>query len=137
MTLNFIVRIKPQAKERPRFAVVNGKRITYTSHKTRAFETIVRNEAKKKIKKAFDCELSLKIDFFFKKPNKPSRGYPSKGDLDNYLKAVMDSFNGVVFKDDSQVSHIECSKKYGSFDVVSISVKPLPCDNTDENTRQN
>lgn len=34
-----------------------------------------------------------------------------RGDIDNYLKLVMDGLNGVAYDDDSQVRHIEVTKK--------------------------
>ena len=35
-----------------------------------------------------------------------------KPDIDNYLKSVMDAMNGIIYKDDSQISSISIIKKY-------------------------
>ena len=35
------------------------------------------------------------------------------GDVDNFLKAVMDALNGICYIDDAQVTHISGTKNYG------------------------
>jgi len=45
-----------------------------------------------------------------------------KPDIDNYIKAVFDGLNGVVFKDDSQVIFIGATKKYSDKPGISVTV---------------
>lgn len=43
-------------------------------------------------------------------------------DLDNYIKAVLDALNGVVWEDDSAIVEITARKVYGEKPMVRISV---------------
>jgi Holliday junction resolvase RusA-like endonuclease len=43
-------------------------------------------------------------------------------DIDNIFKLYSDSMNGIVYVDDSQVFHIECSKYYGAIPGTFITV---------------
>ncbi len=42
-----------------------------------------------------------------------------KPDIDNLLKALMDSLNSVAYADDAQVTRVECSKRYAEQDEAS------------------
>ena len=56
-------------------------------------------------------EIFLRAEFYKKRPKNPaSRNW---GDLDNHVKAVMDSLNGICFVDDRQVVEIHATKQYG------------------------
>ena len=35
------------------------------------------------------------------------------GDVDNFLKAVLDALNGICYQDDAQVTHISATKNFG------------------------
>ena len=57
--------------------------------------------------------LKLSLCFKLAPPKKKTREYPTgRPDLDNYIKAVMDALNGWVWKDDSQIVHVEACKLY-------------------------
>lgn len=51
-----------------------------------------------------DVPVVATIDFYRKR--KPT----SRSDIDNMIKAILDSCNGIVFEDDSQVVEIHCRK---------------------------
>lgn len=57
-------------------------------------------------------EIKLVVDFYFERPKKPARGYPSRGDLSNFLKSFEDALNGVAWVDDAQISEIVARKIY-------------------------
>ena len=40
------------------------------------------------------------------------------GDVDNFLKAVMDALNGICYKDDGQVTQISGTKNYGEPHII-------------------
>jgi Holliday junction resolvase RusA-like endonuclease len=44
----------------------------------------------------------------------------TKPDIDNYLKSVLDGCNGILFKDDSQVTYVTASKVYSTTPGVSV-----------------
>ena len=54
--------------------------------------------------------IRLHADFF-----KNRRGLLQKnwGDVDNFLKAVLDALNGICYLDDAQVTHISATKNFG------------------------
>ena len=59
-----------------------------------------------------ETPVRLEITFVCKKPKKPANSYP-KGDVDNYVKAIMDSVQGHGFiKDDRQVVTLWAQKRY-------------------------
>ena len=46
-----------------------------------------------------------------------------KPDLDNIAKAILDSLNGIAYKDDSQIVSLLISKKYSDRPRVEIALK--------------
>ncbi len=64
----------------------------------------------------FTGEIKLHADFYRPKP-KPRKGKPEQvsfvGDVDNYLKAVMDALSKIVYLDDRQVVQISGAKIFG------------------------
>ena len=55
--------------------------------------------------------LYVEITFFCIEPKKPAKQWP-RGDIDNFIKALFDSFNGVVWGDDDQVVTVLAHKVY-------------------------
>lgn len=55
--------------------------------------------------------LIVDVVFHCKRPKKPTKMWP-RGDIDNYVKALFDSFNGVVWGDDDQVLQVTATKVY-------------------------
>ena len=58
---------------------------------------------------------------------KQGKAYPiTRPDLDNYLKAILDASNGVLFFDDSQICSLGDSRKeYGEEEQVIIEIEEL------------
>ena len=54
--------------------------------------------------------IRLHADFFKKRKGLLTKQW---GDVDNFLKAVMDALNGICYRDDGQVVHISATKNYG------------------------
>lgn len=51
--------------------------------------------------------------------------YPiGRPDIDNYIKFVLDALNGVFYKDDSQVVHIESIKEYSTEPKTIVRIYP-------------
>ena len=107
--ISFKVDITPVPKGRPRFW--NGHAVS--DPKTRKFEREFRLAAKSHAPASpFAGPLHLTAIFNLLKPKRPSKNYPSRGDLDNLLKSVSDSLNGLFWKDDTQLVSIDAAKKY-------------------------
>ncbi len=67
--------------------------------------------------------LHVEITFYCKEPKKPTKEWP-RGDIDNYIKALFDSFNGVVWGDDDQVVRVTAEKVYCHTDArVEVQIR--------------
>jgi crossover junction endodeoxyribonuclease RusA len=100
---------KPKVKERPRFG--NGR--TWTPKTTSEYE--------QKIKEAWDgptFESTVSVDIILYKDKikitlteqEPKTKSTLRGDIDNYVKAILDGLNGSAFIDDKQVISIKARK---------------------------
>jgi|SRR6185369_4421281 len=116
MTQYLKIMTKPVPKGRPRLSRYG----TYTPTKTVVFENTIRHEAIKAGIKPIDGAVSIAVIFKHKKPKNPSKSFPSQGDLDNFLKAVLDALNGIMYKDDSSIVQITTSKEYADHDSIEI-----------------
>ena len=65
----------------------------------------------------------VELECFFVKPKSSKFAYPPKGDCDNLFKSVADAGNGVLWKDDSQLVRIICSKKFASEEGFLITIR--------------
>lgn len=45
-----------------------------------------------------------------------------KPDVDNITKSILDSLNGIAYKDDSQVTGLEVMKEYGEIPMVRVII---------------
>ena len=54
--------------------------------------------------------IKLHADFFKRRKNPHGKGW---GDLDNFLKAVLDALNGIAYVDDVQVIQLSATKNFG------------------------
>jgi Holliday junction resolvase RusA-like endonuclease len=80
-----------------------GKKGLYMDKEFAKLKTYYSSEFRKQYKeKAITSNLSLIIEFYFKDKR--------KRDLDNYLKILLDSMNGLVWKDDSQIQELTLRK---------------------------
>lgn len=112
--------IDPVAKERPRFSVRGGIPRAYTKAKTRNYERDLACIAslQQKGKPPLEGSIIILVTFYLKRPKTVKRKYPDvKPDIDNYCKALCDSLNGIVWKDDSQIIDLFASKRYSEADA--------------------
>lgn len=114
------------AQGRPRFTTINGHARAYDAPKSSGFKNLVAmiaNEnmrgqplSEKPIELRLTVTRSIPSSWSKKKKLQAQDGQlapTSRPDLDNYLKAVLDALNGIVFKDDSQVVILSALKQYG------------------------
>ena len=119
MKVNFIVPGPCVAKPRPRFSSKTGR--VYTPNTGHKYEKLVR-ECYGDNPSFEDKFISIKIIFWFEIPKSYSKqkrqdcaeGFirPSRADIDNYIKSVLDGLNGVAYKDDRYIYKIEAEKRY-------------------------
>jgi Holliday junction resolvase RusA-like endonuclease len=113
--ISFVVPFKPMGKERPRMGM--GGRF-YTPPRTREYENLVATHAA--IAMGFERPLEgrvvLQIELYpdqavvcVKELDRPKPA-GRLVDLDNAAKALADAMIGIVYKDDSQIDHLEITR---------------------------
>lgn len=121
MTLHVLVPGVPVVKARPRLGR-RGK--VYTPKHTLDYQHTVawRTAAAMKAQgvKQFAGPVSVTVDLSFG-PCKTAGAIP-KGDIDNYVKGVLDGLNNVAFADDKQVVELIATKRYGDDASASILI---------------
>lgn len=109
MAIKFTADLEPVPFPRPS---TNGKR-RYNPPRYSIFKDVLGHLAKIAMKgqAPFTGKIKLSIVFYKLRPaDITSRNW---GDLDNHIKAVMDSLIGIAFIDDRQVSKLTASKEHG------------------------
>lgn len=132
MIFDFIVEGKPRGKERPRL----GRYGTYTPKKTKEYERLVEEAFTLKYGNIEPIEGAVYANIIavFEVPKSYSKKrrqeilenenlYTHKPDGDNIAKAILDSLNGLAFKDDSQVVHMKVTKIYGEKSFVHVTIE--------------
>ena len=110
MRVDFTIPSAPVPKSRPRFNTNTGR--AFTDDKTRIFENIV--SLAYGARHYFDDNyIRIRMKFKFEVPKSYSKKKridalegkirPTKADIDNYIKSVLDGLNGKAFKDDRYV----------------------------------
>ena len=125
----------PHGKGRPRFRRTGNFVSTYTDAKTKTYEALVKESAKKAMGStdpletpvAFYCHIRLPVPKSYPKKRVEaclscSEWPTKKSDIDNYCKSIMDALNGVVYLDDSQVVYLLSTKKYSTVAGVDVIV---------------
>ena len=145
--VEFFVPGKPVAKGRPKFARRGPGVVAITPAKTREYEAGVASVAHAAMLRGGHAEpfagaLTLTVEVTVAPPVSWSAkrraeacdGFiaPTKRpDLDNFIKAVLDGCDGVVWRDDSQVVGLDARKHFGEQPgvrvvVVQADVRPAP-----------
>ena len=136
MQIMFTIYGEPVAKGRPRFAKRGNYIQTYTPVKTKTYEDEVRLLATKAKGSGSTLEGSVSVFIYisFSVPQSYSKRkreaclsgeekHTKKPDLDNVAKAVIDGMNGIIFKDDSQITSLHVTKVYAETPAVEVMVK--------------
>ena len=135
MKYSFEILEKAMGQERPRY---NTKtHTTYTPQKTKDFEEKVRWSfvSKYNIEKEASYEpFRATITAIFKPPVNTSKkrlkeiigtSYMKKPDVDNLAKAILDSLNGLPYKDDNQVVELLVRKEYGLENRIIVELEEI------------
>ena len=110
--------MEPIAKARPRL----GKHGVFTPTRTRKAEAFLKLHFNKYSPSDKPC--SVDITFGCTHKNKGLWGKPksSRPDIDNLIKTVLDSMNGTLVKDDSQIYTITSRKIYSEVGRIEITL---------------
>lgn len=130
-----IVEGKIKGKDRPRF--FRGHAVT--SAATREYEKLVKDSYIMQDGRLLETPVKISITIFHKVPKSASKKDKQlirdgikqpikKPDIDNVAKIILDSLNGVAFRDDAQVIKLSLVKKYTeSIERVEFEVKEYKC----------
>lgn len=132
--IKFTVYGEPVAQGRPRASTVNGHVRMYDPKKSRDYKHYVRLAASQhKPKELLTGPLKMKVKVFRptlksfskKKKKQAEEGTlrpTTKPDVDNYVKAIKDALNSVIWKDDSQVVDLQVSKFYSENPRIEVEI---------------
>ncbi len=117
--IKLIIDIEPVAKGRPRISFRDGKVRGYTPQKTQEAQDYIKAVLAEYKDKMFPAHVPVKltVTFWRKKPKwtlKREFMPVRKSDLDNYVKLISDSINGILVKDDAQIVSVEAKKRWSS-----------------------
>lgn len=134
MIVTFLVEGEPQGKGRHR---TTKKGINYTPDKTILYENWVKVcYQTRTINKTLEGPLAMYIDAYYKMPKRGSikkkeqmrKGISrptKKPDGDNIAKAVLDSLNGIAYKDDAYVVDLTVRKYWADEGFIKIRLEEL------------
>ena len=136
MHVTFKVEATPVGKGRPKFARRGNFVSTYTPTKTRDYEDLIREAARKAMGTNEPLKTPVAAYIYITVPIPQSYSKKrfkaclegierpcKKPDCDNVMKAFLDAMNGIVYDDDSQVVSLHGTKVYGTVGLVEVLVK--------------
>ena len=135
--MQIIVEGKPEPQLRPRATRIGNSIRLYDPKTTTDYKNLVKWTAKRQWEgKPLECPLVVELDIYRPIPKSTSKKRRKlknervirpvvKPDIDNYSKGILDSLNGIVYKDDSQVVSLIANKYYSDNPRVEIRVSKL------------
>jgi crossover junction endodeoxyribonuclease RusA len=107
----FDIPLKPKAKGRPRA----GRHGMYTDKATREYEELIAKTYRDLNGPKFEGNIMLTVTFQTTHIHVSILGVKEesklRGDVDNYVKSLLDGLNGVAFDDDKQVVSLRAYKR--------------------------
>lgn len=87
-------------------------------------------DAMRQLPHPFQGAVRLDLVFSWARPRRSNATYKStRGDIDNYVKLVLDACQGVLFEDDAQVAILYAEKAFFSQPFTSVICTPLEDEN--------
>jgi len=137
--MNLTINIPPMPQSRPRFTSRGDYTRAYEDKKMTAYKNAVADCVRRQ--KGADVltgNLSLVLDFYVETPNYLKNRKKSqerlkneqiwcgnRPDLDNYIKAILDACNGVLYLDDNQIVMMSSRKVYSLDPRTEIKIEIL------------
>ena len=134
--VTYLVEGNPIGKGRPKFARRGNFVSTYTPTKTRDYEDLIKEAARKAMGSNELLETPVTVAIYITVPIPSSyskkrteaclSGFErpiKKPDIDNVAKCFLDAMNEIVYKDDTQVLTLHITKVYGTIGMVEVMVK--------------
>lgn len=146
MKVNFTIDGEAKGKERPRFSKNTGR--AYTADQTIMYENWIKLLYRSTVKHYFQGNVRMIVNCYYgitkkdreaiNKNNIKTKEYQEakakldglsrptkKPDLDNIIKAIADSLNGIAYKDDAQIVEIESKKFYSETPRVEVTIQDI------------
>lgn len=134
MIYEFEVPGKVIGKGRPRLNSYTG--VVYTPTRTKDYESLVEQYFLLKYPrfKVLEGRIKVSIIAYFSIPKTTKKADinemlennispTKKPDIDNIVKAILDSMNKFAFKDDNQITKLKVEKKYAIEDKVYVKIE--------------
>jgi Holliday junction resolvase RusA-like endonuclease len=124
---------QPTGKGRPRL----GKGNVYTPRETVNYEDLVRKTyIIGNYGKQLEGQLCMRIKAYYEIPKTASKNMiqgmttglirpTKKPDIDNVIKIIADSLNGLAYRDDSQIVGIQAEKWYSTEPRVEVEIEEI------------
>lgn len=138
MKVSFFIPGEPRALGRHRVTITKGKIHNYDDPKSAEYKNLVAMLASQQMNGMPPMEnpISVTITVHRQIPQSWSKKRQrealageirptSRPDIDNYVKCVFDGINQIVFKDDSQVTHVTARKMYSTTPGMSVVAAEL------------
>lgn len=142
--MKMILNIEPKPQARPRFARRGNFTTTYEDKEMKTWKNKCRLLITKHYadQPALEGALRTRVKFFIKPPQYISKvkknrqaltdeiiPVSKKADLDNYIKALFDSANGILYKDDGQIAEIYAIKVYSTSPRIEFEIEEINREN--------
>lgn len=133
-SITFIIPGQPKGKQRPKVTVQGSYAHAYTPKETANYENYVRVMYQINKDRVFlEGAIKAEITAYFPIPKSTSKKnralmlagivkYTKKVDCDNLAKIVLDSLNGIAYKDDAQVYELFVKKLYDEKPRVVVTL---------------
>lgn len=117
MTIKFRVDLTPKPQERPRFSSSSKP---YYSVESQNYRAAISRAAQRAMgeQAPLSCPVAVTLDFFKKR----DIDSPRFGDIDNLAKAVLDSMNKIVYKDDRFIQVLVARKIQDDNEHIDIYI---------------
>lgn len=139
MEVKFTVPGEPVGKGRPRFARVGAHVKAFTPEKTVSYENLIKLEYQQQCRGASfdkDTQLDMRIMAYYTIPKSISKKKRKlmlehkirpmkKPDMDNVMKVVADSLNGIAYHDDVQVVDTALRKFYSENPRIVVTIRSV------------
>ena len=113
--IRILLPVSPMPQPRPRFRVAARHIQSYRTKSDMQYREKLQMLLKRAHKDVpIDGPCSVSVCFYLASPKKPRWKMPAvKPDIDNYIKALFDAMNGIIFTDDARVVKLHAEKCYG------------------------
>ena len=122
-TLSFFVAGKPKSTQTGSIITVNGR--SFPIRRGTAWSSVCGLVARQHAPaEPLTGPLAVTLTFYFSRPKGSKRTYPTvRPDAENLAKGLLDSWNGILYADDSQVVNLHLVKRYSLEGGVGVVVE--------------